>query len=273
MPGRLAASNLRFKVSAVMSSNTIIAASLSQSGARPFLAGTPRIDLLPEGAEGPRHFKIRTADTSVRRQSANLLLKARYAWRGYQAVSLPVDHTANRITLTAVEHDVTIGTITVVLDNPEGLGAEDAFPTEIEELRAQGKRVCEFSKLAIDPISGTKRVLAGLFHVAYIIAHRLRGYDALVMEVNPRHVRYYERMLGARVIGEQRLNRKVNAPAVLLSIDFDYIREQIGLATDPQRSNECDPRTLYPLAFSLQEEVGIVTRLMQAQKPASPHIN
>ena len=43
-------------------------------------------------------------------------------------------------------------------------------------------------------------MIAALFHVAYIIAHRLRGFDALVMEVNPRHVRYYERMLGARVL-------------------------------------------------------------------------
>lgn len=43
-------------------------------------------------------------------------------------------------------------------------------------------------------------------NVAYIVAHRLRGYDTLVMEVNPRHVRY----CGRRVI------------------DFDYIRQQIG---------------------------------------------
>ena len=51
---------------------------------------------------------------------------------------------------------------------------------------------------------GRQRVLAALFHVAYIVAHRIRGYDTLVMEVNPRHVRYYERMLGARAIGEPR---------------------------------------------------------------------
>lgn len=256
-----------------MSSNTIIAAALShQRSTRPMLTESPRLDLLPEGHPDRRHFKIKTADTSVRRHSANLLLKARYAWRGYQTVSLPADQTVNRITLTAIEHDVTIGTITVVLDNPEGLAAEEAFAAEVAELRAQGKRVCEFGKLAIDPISGTKRVLAGLFHVAYIIAHRIRGYDALVMEVNPRHVRYYERMLGARVVGEQRLNRKVNAPAVLLSIDFEYIKEQIGRLAG--RDDLADgERTLYPLAFTLEEEIGMVTRLMHAQRPASTQLN
>jgi hypothetical protein len=115
-------------------------------------------------------------------------------------------------------------------------------------------------------------VIAALFHVAYIIAHRLRGYDVLVMEVNPRHVRYYERMLGARVLGEQRLNRKVNAPAVLLTIDFQYIMEQIGeFGGQEERSGEV--RTLYPLAFSLTEEAGMIARLMQAQPSASSRLN
>jgi hypothetical protein len=256
-----------------MLTNTIIAAEHSKHrGAGQLLASNPRLDLLPDGSPGPRRFKIKTADTSVRRFSANALLKHRYAWRGYQTVGLPADQTVNRITLSAMEHEVTIGTITVVLDSPEGLGAEEAFGAEVSALRSDGNRVCEFTKLAIDPISGTKRVIAALFHVAYIIAHRLRGYDALVMEVNPRHVRYYERMLGARVLGEQRLNRKVNAPAVLLCIDFNYIMEQIG-EFGGQEERIAEERSLYPLAFSLSEEAGMIARLMQAQTPPSSRLN
>lgn len=256
-----------------MSNHTIIAAAHSQHRvAGQLLSENVRLDLLPEGQSGRRHFKIKTADTSVRRQSANVLLRHRYAWRGYQAVALPSDQTVNRITLSAIEHDVTIGTITVVLDGPEGLGAEEAFGAEVDALRAEGNRVCEFGKLAIDPISGTKRVIAALFHVAYIIAHRMRGYDVLVMEVNPRHVRYYERMLGARVLGEQRLNRKVNAPAVLLTIPFKYIMEMIGeFGGQEERAGE--ERSLYPLAFSIAEEIGMINRMMQAQTPPSTRLN
>ncbi len=253
--------------------NTIIAAPLeAHAGIAPMLVMQPRIDLLPDGNRLPRQFKIRSADSYVRRASVNRLLKHRYSWRGYHTVSLPEDQTANRITLTATEEDHTIGTITIGLDGAQGLACEDVFAAEVKAMRDDGQRICEFTKLAIDPLAGTKRVLAALFHVAYIVAHRLRGYDTLVMEVNPRHVRYYERMLGARVLGEERLNRSVNAPAVLLVIDFDYIRDQIGeFAGQPERSN--DERSLYPFAFSLAEEAGIIGRMVRAQKPVSLAVN
>ena len=256
-----------------MHTNTIIAAPLeARVGIAPMLVEQPRIDLLPDGHRLPRLFKIRSADSFVRRASANSLLRHRYAWRGYHVVSLPEDQTVNRITLTASDEDQTIGTITIGLDGADGLSCEDIFADKIKALRDSGQRICEFTKLAIDPLAGTKRVLAALFHVAYIVAHRLRGYDTLLMEVNPRHVRYYERMLGARVLAEERLNRSVNAPAVLLVIDFNYIRQQIGeFAGHPERSS--DERSLYPFAFSLAEEAGIIGRMMKAQRPASMAVN
>jgi hypothetical protein len=85
-------------------------------------------------------------------------------------------------------------------------------------------------------------------------------------------VRYYERMLGARVLGEQRLNRKVNAPAVLLSIDFTYIMEQIG-EFGGQEERIAEERSLYPLAFSLSQEAGMIARLMQTHTPSSTRLN
>ena len=253
--------------------NTIIAAPLNPPRTRvPFLVEDPRIDLLPEGKACRRQFKIKTADSYERRSSVSLLLRSRYAWRGYQTVTLPTDQTANRITLTAMENHLTIGTITVGLDGSEGMASEKVFGDIVKSLRDDGVRLVEFTKLAIDPIAGTKRVLAALFHVAYIVAHRIRGFDCLVMEVNPRHVRYYERMLGAKVVGEERMNSNVKAPAVLLMIDFKYIMTQIGeFAGQPERA--ASERSLYPFAFTLAEEAGIIARLMGAQKPLSIALN
>ncbi|MES2716473.1 MAG: long-chain N-acyl amino acid synthase [Pseudomonadota bacterium] len=249
-----------------MKSSTIFAASVIWRGpGGHMLVQDPRIDLLPDGPAGPRRFKIKTADSVERRGRVNSLLKDRYGWRGYQQVSLPTDPTVHRFTLTAVEDDAVIGTITVSFDSPARLGADEAFAPEVTALRAQGYKLCEFTKLAIDPVVGTKRVLATLFHVAYIVAHRIRGFDMLVMEVNPRHVRYYERMLGCRVLASERINKSVNAPAVLLGVEFGYIKAQIGeFGGQPDAGSH--ERSLYPFALSLREEALVISRMLAKQR-------
>lgn len=238
----------------------------------PHLQGERSLDLAFSRLDDGQHFKIQSADSYVSRQSASRLLQRRYAWRGYSVVSLPNDQSSNRITLTATDDNVTMGTITVGLDGPEGMNCEDVFPQEVVDLRERGVRLCEFTKLAVDPVCSTKRVLAALFHVAYIVAHSIRRYDMLVMEVNPRHVRYYERMLGATVLGEERINRSVNAPAVLLALPFSHITEQIAkFAQHPELAAK--DRSLYPFAFSLREQDGIISRLLTANTPASQSVN
>ena len=241
-----------------LAANPNIRGAFESSRRRPEF-GSPALELA-DSRVGSRLFKIRAADSDGHRSSANILIKRRYEWRGYEGASLPIDYNANRITLSATEHDEIIGTITVGLDSHEGLMAEDVFPAEVASLRAQGRKVCEFTKLAMDPIDGAKRVLASLFHVAFIVAHRIKRCDTLVLEVNPRHVNYYKRMLGCVVLGEERLNRRVNAPAVLLWLDFPYVDEQIVKFAGTAGQGPSD-RSLYPYFFSLAEETGIISRL------------
>lgn len=231
------------------------------------LVSDPRIDLLPDGVAGPRRFKIKSTESEERRGMVNSLLKNRYGWRGYRDVSLPTDSSVHKFTLSAVEEDAVIGTITVSFDSPSRLSADDAFGPEVAVLRSQGRRLCEFARLAVDPTVGTKRVLAALFHVAVIVAHRIRGHDLLLIEVNPRHVRYYERMLGFTVISEERLNKHVNAPAVLLSVEFSHILQQIGrFGGQPELMST--ERSLYPGFFSLREEAAILSRMQAKQRLA-----
>lgn len=211
-----------------------------------------------------RSFRIRTADSFGQRSSASILVNRMYATRGYRSSPLPDQQLPTRVTLMASEHEATIGTITVGFDSPAGLHVDDLFLAETTALREAGSHVCEFTKLAIDSVVRSKRVLACLFHTAYIYAHRLMGFDKLLIEVNPRHVRYYERMLGFRVIAEERLNKRVNAPAVLLCLDFPYAHSQIDLfGGKPEMS--FSERSLYPYFFAIGEETSIVARLRSTQ--------
>ena len=249
-----------------MLGNTIIAAPF-ENRMRALVLEEDVASELPEDAfDGQRLFKIRAADTEGHRSSANILINRRYAWRGYRSSAAfrpRASQNEDRITLVAVGHDETIGTISVGFDGPHGLFVDDLFAEEVAALRGEGRKVCEFTKLAVDTVARSKRVLASLFHVAYIYAHRLRGFDSLLIEVNPRHVRYYAQMLGFRVIGPERLNQRVNAPAVLMCLDFSHAHAQIGrFGGNPQ--SVAVERSLYPYAFSVDEEAGIVGRLRVA---------
>jgi hypothetical protein len=85
-----------------------------------------------------------------------------------------------------------------------------------------------------------------------------------VIEVNPRHVAYYRRMLGATVLEKERMNARVNAPAVLLLLDLNYSRDQIARFGGTAETERAE-RTFYPFFFSAQEEAGLLARLQKSR--------
>ena len=206
-------------------------------------------------------YTICAADSDGHHSSAHILVNRMYAWRGYRASQgVNVANNRNRITLIASEHDSTIGTITINFDSADGLLVDELFEHEASILRRDRAMLCEFTKLAIDGAVQSKKVLASLFHVAFIYAHVVKGCDRILIEVNPRHVRYYRRMLGFEVMGPERLNPRVNAPAVLLSLELSHARAQID-RFGGRLELEGVERSLYPYFYSAQEEAGIVRRL------------
>ena len=214
------------------------------------------------------YFKIRAADSSGTRSSASILIDKMYAKRGYLSTPLSTEKNPNRLTLVASDHRNTIGTLTIGFDTGNGLLVDDLFPEEVRKLREGGRAVCEFTKLAMDNVVRSKRVLAALFNVAYLYAYKIKGADNLLIEVNPRHVRYYRNMLGFKVLGPRRLNTRVNAPAVLLSLDLAYVNEKIDeLGGRPEMA--VTNRSIYPYSFSKREESGIISRLCCADLETS----
>ena len=207
-----------------------------------------------------KNFQIRLADTDHGRSSASMLINKMYGWRGYGDAH-EIKGGPDRITLTATDKQYLIGTVTLGIDSDNGLLADETFKSAIDVFRARGSKACELTKLAIDPSGASKLALASLFHILFIYARRLNGCTDVFIEVNPRHRRFYESMLGFVRLGEDRNNPRVNAPASLLWISLDNVERQIiehgGTSEHAERN-----RSLYPFFFSRAEEDGIYGRLV-----------
>lgn len=210
-----------------------------------------------------QQFKIRLANSEGRRESASLLIKKMYAWRGYDTAGA-MGYTPNRITLMADLEGRVIGTLTIGIDSPCGLLVDTLYKDEIDRLRQDQRLVCEFTKLAVDQEIKSKRVLASLFHLAYIYAHLIHGATDTVIEVNPRHAVFYKRMLGFEQLGEERMCPRVSAPAVLLRLAFDHPKREIAQYGGAMRELP-GVRSLYPFFFGPADEQGITARLKRGE--------
>ena len=211
----------------------------------------------PEGFHGG--FKIRLAKLGGRRREAGKLVERRYIGRGY---TIPAVQDAQLSTFIAYDEGQLVGTVSVRLDSEKGLSADELYRQEMDALRAAGARLCEFTRLAIDKSAASKPVLAGLFHTAYLYSSVIRGYTHAVIEVNPRHVAFYGRALLFDPIGGERLNARVNAPAVLLCAPFATIADGIAkYAGKPDAPGAA--RSLFVYGFPPVDEPGVLRRLRE----------
>ena len=202
---------------------------------------------------------IRATDTEAQRRAVGSLINNRYAWRGYGS-GFTVEERPGQMTLFATDYPrgIPIGTLTVRLDRAEGLLADLLYPAERQRLRTEGRRLCEMVRFAVEGSVNCTHLLAALFHVAFIFAHRLNECSDLLIEVNPRHAPFYCRMLQFQPFGIEKANPRVNAPGVLLRLDLGYASQQIALLGGQRGSTQ---RSLYPYAFSPGEEKAIWKRM------------
>jgi hypothetical protein len=228
---------------------------------------------LPSQAGRPDDcLTIRLADCDGQRSRANMLLNRMYSWRGYGA-GHKLPSAPNCVTFTATSQEDVIGTLTLTVDSPAGLALDLTFREEIEAFRrAPGAKLCELTKFAFDTSSPAKPRLAALFHIIFIYGSMHYDCTDLFIEVNPRHARFYEAMLGFRRVGAAKTNVAVNAPAQLMWLNVADIRRQIDRHGVPDGQTS---RSLYAHFFSVKEEEGIFRRLAglgEAEVAALPDI-
>jgi hypothetical protein len=198
------------------------------SGRAPCRTGFDHSSVASWGRHGEEPIRASVALARRMLEAASQLVAERYAWRGYMDPVNALSEDDRAITLIAQAGGATVvGTLTVRLDGPRGLRVDENYPEEVSALRAEGRKVCEFTQLALAAEADTKAVLSTLFGLAYCLGKTLQEVTDVLIEVNPRHVQFYRRLLGFVVAAGERLCERVQAPAVLLRASVDELEKRV----------------------------------------------
>lgn len=198
------------------------------------------IEIKPGGRSAPppaaeQNLRTVVAILPEQFQAAEYLVRRRYAWRGYHTSADDFEGTApyvqgQPVTLLAEECGKLLGTLTVRPDSAQGLLAEQSYGTEIERLRAEGRRVGELVKLAVEEGVDWKAALNALVQSAYLITHVVHALTDVLIEVNPRHVRFYQRVFGFVIAASERICARAGAPSVLMRLDIAQFGRTLELS-------------------------------------------
>ncbi len=169
-----------------------------------------------------RGYNVRPVRTHQHLSMASVLVRNLYSSRGYAMESYRQRlDDPNRLTLAAWLYGELIATLTLGRDSPAGLLADALYAAEVASLRRPNRIVCEVSRLAVDPDFTSRELLTTLFRAAHLHGRSVFAASDVVIEVNPHHAGYYQRVLGFRQLGSLRQCPRVDAPAVLLHQTLD----------------------------------------------------
>lgn len=203
---------------------------------------------------GPAQAQGSQCKIRLSRRGGEGLLARMYGRKGY-VIDATLKHEHDESSIVVQLDDEAMGTITIQFDNGF-IAAQENYPEHIEALRKKGARLCEFGKFAVDQRVRSKRVLGAMFHLAWILAFKVRHATDILIEVNPRHAPFYMKMLGFEQIGPERTCTRVNAPAVLLHLsslkgEELYVQEK--------------GRGFYPYFFTPNEQAKLIQKISESQ--------
>lgn len=186
-------------------------------------------------------FQIRIANgCDVLKKQTAKLIERMYSARGLFPYGMHAELDRRDITVVALREHHAVATLTLRMDHGAGLLADTLYRKEIDAVRNIGGRVCEITRLAIDPDLGSHDALAGLLQALYVLARLTQRMTDIFIEVHPRHARFYQRIFGYRMAGPERICPRVGAAAVLLHLSQQEFERSLAYhenvaARRPQR--------------------------------------
>ena len=128
-----------------------------------------------------------------------------------------------------------VGVVSVAVDSPElGLPSDVSFKTELDSLRAGGRKLSEMTNQAISEKYRKSGVATELMRCAGAHVYKA-GYDETIATISPSHSAFY-RILGFREIGSARsYSAAVYDPVIALSLDINQYRRAVSELDEARR--------------------------------------
>ena len=223
----------------------------------------PSIDMpgATEKTISTQRFKLKLSSQGDQSQTGMLLVKHTYIWGKTSVTSF--DRKPNKITLFMFFGETAIGTLTLRLDSPTGLDADQLYRRETDLLRHRGHKICEFSQMALDRNIRSKRVLASLFHLAFLYATRVHGCTDIMLESTARHVSFYQEKFGFSLFSKEKECPRAKSTAMLLRLPAEYVEnklnevEALTVGNTPKQSKQ-----MYTYFFNKNAEADLLRKLL-----------
>ena len=218
----------------------------------------PDFRLIRDGYE----IRIANGADALKRNTARLIERM-YSSRGLFPYGQGESLDERDITVAACKGDHAVATLTLCLDVGKGLLADTLYRAEIDAARKNGGKVCEITRLAMDPEHSSYEALAGMMQLLYLVARLTYRVTDTFIEVHPRHAGFYRRMLGYQMVGPEKICPRVGAPAVLMHLCQRRLDHLVDLHAG---RSDGESRTIYRM-FQKRSELEELQRSLVASGP------
>lgn len=214
-------------------------------------------------ARNPNVVRVRLARPRDVHEDASLLVQRRYQARGYQVRRTVADPAL--YTFAAYDKGRLVGTLGVRLDSPKGLKVDEVYGDEVAALRSRDLRLLELTRLAVAETASSKEVLGALFHTALLFGGVVRRCTHALIEVNPRHMAFYRRVLLFKPLGPERHLARVGAPAVALTLEIARLQAAVdGFFAAPNWREQTS--SFFAHWFTPADAEGVLGRLQRLEE-------
>ncbi len=137
-------------------------------------------------------------------------------------------------TVVAKKQGKVVGTVTYIVDSEQGLPMDEFASEALGDLRKKKRILCEVSGLAIEKKQANSQTLMDMFQYGLVLMRHFIGATDYVITVNPRHEKFYKRLLCFKQIASPKSCHHVNnAPGIPMRLDLatlpNVYRNKYGL--------------------------------------------